>query len=135
MFKDIFDSSILKSKEGLKIIIFVWLLGKLYCFETYKYEICVSLYLLLCCLNSQFNKLLVFISGHFQNGCRVSYSKQETFLYLIQSSAYKTYQLEIILLLVVLLRNRGNFVNAKHLLKNIIYLKWFRTCIVFNMWD
>jgi hypothetical protein len=82
----------------------------------YKYEICVGLYLLSCCLNSQFNKLLVFISDHFQNVCRVRYSKQETFLYLIQSSVYKTYHLEIILLLVVLLRNRGSFVTTKHLL-------------------
>jgi hypothetical protein len=87
----------------------------------YKNEICVGLNLLLCCLISQFNKLLVFISDHFQNGCRISYSEQETFLYLIQSSVYKTYHHEIILLLVVLLRNRGNFDNTKHLLKNITY--------------
>jgi len=87
----------------------------------YKYEICVGLYLLLCCLNSQFNKQLVFISDHFQNGCGVSYSEQETILYLIQSSVYKTYHPEIMLLLVVLLRHRGNFVNTQHLLKNIRY--------------
>jgi len=88
----------------------------------YKYEICVGLdtYLLLCCLNSQFNKLLVFISDHFQNGCTISYSEQEIFLYLIRSSVYKTYLPEIMLLLV-LLRNRGNFVNTKHLLKSIRY--------------
>jgi hypothetical protein len=122
MFKDIFDSSILKSKEGLGIIIFIWLLGKHYCFETYKYEIYVGLYLLLFCLNFQFNKLLVCISDHFQNSCTVSYSEQLTFLYLIQSSVYKTYHLEIILLLVVLLRNRVNIVNTKHLLKNTRYV-------------